>query len=405
MNEINRTLVPALVPATGLELTGDIKRSPPTNSTKFELLFVNGLPGLADHISKCHPEMAGVFGNEIVLKIPGSAEDENFGNIGAKARESLEKEAEADRRQEKIGMSSTLGMTWVKEGKEGIKLYPDKVEGAVRAKVMPKFRPEHEFAAVVKQEMSLNDKKSLMEQAVTRLMAIKAEIPEEEARVYGGLLGTDNLITETAERAIDWSQYPVPEEVRDSRKDSQSILLQMLNQLMRKPEAEQFFENGVVNGEVGDQHGDSRPFDNAFVVKDKNGKSVFIWSDPARLWINQFNRWSTFHLTHDHLQLGLLLARSYTDQQHHDWFKIGLEAFFKNKNEISPETQLGPNWLGKIKETEKQVIGLGLAYGMLVEIIVLNYGGDKSPHGPKVNDYWKSIRELSESQFLGWERK
>jgi len=228
------------------------------------------------------------------------------------------------------------------------------------------------------------------------MLALKVPMSAEDARSFDLVVGTRALIDETLDRALNWRREQWGVDPSQEAKDAHRVFKVAFNEWIEDSDTGQFLQLENERGAFGDQHGDPRLFDNASIVRRLNGSPVTIIRDPVRLFLRDRQDWSNFHLCHDLLQLGCLLARPFTDPKHRDLFRYGFEAYERMSRASSS------NILGD--QMREKLFGIGLAYGPQVEIVVRGYVNDEGA-GPVIDDYWRIDQWLSESNFLGWKEE
>lgn len=389
-------ILDSLIPPEGITL-------PPENltinslSTKFEVHIVEGVEGVGKLIDETYPHLTGVFPDSLAIKVTASPTGETaevlyFVNSGALGQETIIRETQVAARETSLPI--VLGLGWVeRDGQRLLRLHTEPASGRETAMVMPNYLPASDFSRVIASPMLGPSRRwQIMEQAVQRLWVYKTALPAGEELRYGGADGTRRLIEQTQQRALTWGPSPSLTALRSSE-----LLSARLDRVFTKPRMRGFLGVEAIEGKVGDQHGDPRLFDNASLLAAADGRMLTVIRDPVRLF--QTGRgglergWTNFHLSHDLLQLGLLLARPFVDPEYLDLFLYGLEAYER----LSYATD--GNIIGR--PAREQLFGIGLAYGSLVEILVRNYHHDQGP-GPTVTTYWRSIESLARTDFLGW---
>lgn len=384
-------LLSRLVPPHGLEIP-EKNRTVTSLSTQFEVHIIDGIAGASEAISGHFPDLSGVFPDSLVIKRCSVEPDGFFVHSGRYGQETLIRETEVALREKVVPV--VLGLGWLEklaDGRSRLFYTPGRHREAVM--VMPKYSQSSDFERVVS-DWTLTDveRRGIMRGAVVRMLALKKPLSADVALLVGDSYGTGRLVEQTLERALTWG----PELSFESRQASE-LFAQSYRKLKDDGSMRTFMAIEAVEGGVGDQHGDPRPFDNASVIRDIYGLPVTVIRDPVRLYQTGKGGlepgWTNFHLSHDYMQLGLLLARSFVDEQHQDLFRYGIEAY--SDLAPSPRNQL----IGDRRR--EALVGLGIAYGILVEIVVRGYRNDSGP-GPVIDDYWRVIGGLSESNFLSW---
>lgn len=381
-------LIPNFVPVSGMDLP-ERNRTLTSPSTEFEVHIIEGVPGVSRMIDQHYPKFAGVFPDALALKLCGTQENKHFINVGEVGQETIRKETAVALRDKEVPI--VLGLGWVERDTGGrMTLFAQPASGREAAMVMAKYDVKTDFATVVDAPLPAGERREIMEQAVIRMRALKVPMAAEDAQSFDAVIDTRALIDETLDRAFRWreEQWGIPP--TQTAVEAHEAFNEAFASWIDASESKQFLHDEQARGAFGDQHGDPRLFDNASVLRRLNGEVVTVIRDPVRLFLLGKQRWSQFHLCHDDLQLGCLLARPLTDAKHHDLFWYGFEAH---------ERLAGAPIVGDHRR--ERLFGIGLAYGALVEIVVRGYGNDAGP-GPFIDDYWRVIDGLAESDFLGW---
>jgi len=387
-------IVPRIVPSEGMELP-EKNRTLTSPSTEFEVHIIEDVPGVSQSVSQFYPEFEGVFPDSLVLKICGTLANEFFINGGEIGQESIRRETSVALRDQRVPI--VLGLGWVKREEGGrMALFPQPADGREAAMVMCNYVDETAFGAVVEAPLSSAERREIMEQSVKRMLALKVPMSAEDARSFDPVVGTRALIGETLDRAFNWRREQWGVDPSQEAKEAHRIFKVAFSEWIEDSDTRQFLQLENERGAFGDQHGDPRLFDNASIVRRSNGSPVTIIRDPVRLFLRDRQDWSNFHLCHDLLQLGCLLARPFTDPKHRDLFRYGFEAYERMSRASSS------NILGD--QMREKLFGIGLAYGPQVEIVVRGYVNDEGA-GPVIDDYWRIDRWLSESNFLGWKEE
>jgi hypothetical protein len=387
-------LLTSILPPEGLQLPKE-NRTITTLSTRFEIHIIDGVSGVSDELSIRYPNLAGAFPDSLVIKQCGAEPEGYFVHSGTVGQETLIRETDVALREESIPI--VLGLGWLEKRTDGGgRLFHTPGEGREAVMVMPKYAENTTFeTAVSKTASGGTERTAIMTTAVDRLLALKRPFQASEALSVGDVYGMMRLVNPTYARALTWGPKTSAEGLRASERFEEEYRL-----FINEGEMRTFLAMEAIEGGVGDQHGDPRPFDNANILQDMQGRPVTVIRDPARLYQSGEGGlppgWTNFHLSHDYLQLGLLLARSFVDGRYQDLFRYGVEAY--SNIAPSPRSRL----VGDARR--ERFFGLGLAYGALVEIIVRGYHGDVGT-GPTIDEYWSAIERLAESRFQEWKEE
>ena len=387
-------LLPFILPPEGLQLPEE-NRTITTLSTRFEVHIIDGVPGITDVLSARYPDLAGAFPDSLVIKQCGTEPGGYFVHSGTVGQETLIRETDVALREKTIPI--VLGLGWLEKRTDGRgRLFYTSGVGREAVMVMPKYAEDTTFeTAVSKTGSGGTERTAIMTTAVDRLLALKRPFQASEALSVGDVYGMMRLVNPTYARALTWGPKTSAEGLRASERFEEEYRL-----FINAGEMRTFLAMEAIEGGVGDQHGDPRPFDNSNVIRNVFGQAITVIRDPARL--HQTGEgglapgWTNFHLSHDYLQLGQLLARSYVDERYRDLFRFGIQAYMNQAP--APRSQLVGD------ERRERFVGLGIAYGALVEIIVRGYHEDVGT-GPTIDEYWSAIEGLAESRFLGWKEE
>lgn len=387
-------LLPAILPSEGLQLPEE-NRTVTSLSTRFEVHIIDNIPGVADTISARYPHFADAFPDILVIKTCSREAGGYFVHSGNLGQETLIRETEVALREGAVPI--VLGLGWMGRAADGSqRLYGSPGKGREAVMAMAEYSEERNFERVV-EDPSLGgaEQQGIMHSAVVRMLSLKQSLTAEAALRAGDVLGTQRLIEQTLERAKNWGPEMSPTSLRASEQFEMGY-----RELMNDAGMRAFISMEAAEGGVGDQHGDPRPFDNASILRDIYGFPTTVIRDPVRLYQTGEGGlppgWTNFHLSHDYLQLGLLLGRAFTDERHHDLFRYGIQSYMNLAP--SPRNQL----IGD--ERREKYVGLGIAYDALVEIVVRGYSGDVGT-GPTIEEYWLVNEELARSDFRGWKEE
>lgn len=161
------------------------------------------------------------------------------------------------------------------------------------------------------------------------------------------------------------------------------------------------FEARFWTGRFGEQHGDPRP-DNVIAVFENDEKISAVVLDPVRLAVEGKERQEPrmmreWYLTDTVLQAGMALGRVYARLPRRI-LDVGVRAY---------EAAFADSVLNSEKAIRH--FGVALAYGLTIEVAVLNYEwfrrrGAVEPTGEieeKLAPYWRALGQLS-GDFGGW---
>jgi len=151
-------------------------------------------------------------------------------------------------------------------------------------------------------------------------------------------------------------------------------------------ELKEVLEQRLVDGKFGAQHGDPRPVNVALVEKDDGGVAAVLM-DAVRLALRTEDApdgrvMKEWFMTDVLLQGGTALGKMLALGQN-AWFKTGVEEFAEQFGEdIFDDRHLG------------LLFGVGLAYGISVEIHVLGYQWEEAFKGGDVAEVYRLNDEL-----------
>lgn len=355
------------------------------------------VPGVSRLIEEKFPEMEGVFPDVLALKVPDEKPHGVFINEGEVADKTLLLETRVDQRQLTEGMPSTLGVGWQKRIDGQVRLFSEEVEGAEVAMVMPYFGEKTEFGIMVP-DLKKMEKQQLAEGMVKRALVMSEPLTEDQVWAYGNPEQLRALVMGTLEHTSLWHDAS-GHDASDSRLRStvKGLFTERFDQLLQDDNFLDFLQRERAAGSVAEHHGDTRPFCNLNVIRDKQGKLGAIWRDPIRQILRETGEMIEFFLTYDWLQvLGLMLARMEVEPDYQDQFKYVSQAFLQkleDKGRIESAS--------KLSDQEQRMLNLAIAYGGLVEIIVYHgrVASGLQVTGPKPEDYWRMIEEKSNYDF------
>jgi len=242
--------------------------------------------------------------DRVVIKWPGGGDSEYFETVGKKANESIAWETEVDLRQEDVGMPASLGLVEVRKTEEGIMIFPANQESEVVGMLMPYYSLK--FREIQRNGWSEEMQKNIMRKAIEKILAMQLDVqlPEDESVV--GI--TKGLVEITSDRALNWY---MPEEDESYGNKVKKLLIEKLDELLKDGDFVEVLENSGLK----DCHGDSRLRDNGYLVVNKESQIEPIIADPVRLWLKEEEKWSDYHITPEAFDIGLALARFYTDSK------------------------------------------------------------------------------------------
>jgi len=325
-----------------------------------------------------------LVGDKVVIKWPDGEDSKFFATSGEKANESIREETAIDLRQEEAGMMpSSVGLVEVRKTKEGIMIFPANEDSAVVGMLMPYYSSR--FGEMQEKKWSEELQENVIRRAIEKILAmqVEAQLPEDKSVVEI----TQGLVRVTLERALDWY---IKEEDESYGDKTGRLLIEKLDELL---DDEDFIEALESSG-LKDCHGDPRLWDNGYFVVNGEMKIEPVIADPVRLWLKEEEQWSDYHITPEAFNIGLALARLYTDPEQGYLFEAGVEEYKVLK--------------GIESEAEERLLNLGIVYGILVEILVqknrvLEAGkelDDQMDGSPSINEYWEKINELVENNFM-----
>jgi hypothetical protein len=410
-------LTEALIPPAGLELS--VEKSWRTSSTGFRVTWTDPTPVFEEFISKNFPSLEGSFPRGIVLKSCDKVPHIAIVNHGEIGESTLRMETEVDLRQwqHETRMPSCFGIAHgVYQATEGnqpvqVQLLRKPLEGCQQVVVMPRFPEDSSLVAGYRLGIiGEGNESDIASQLIGRLFSMRRGVSQEAAARYGSSQATLELIRDARMRRFE----------RDSLfGDYAELVNQALEDLFDDSEMESLLLQEIAEGRIGEQHGDARPYDNLhFVLRKDGGVEAFI-RDPVRLSMlvkGKPQLMETWFITHDDLQIGMMVGGCLPNSQHRWFVKSVVDAYY--------------NWhLGNAAiykdPARARLFGASLVYGLTVEQHVLNstrYALSEVVEGRqgmendsrvdpaieldatvlKMQKNWEYLARLAESKFEGW---
>ncbi|MCH7951175.1 hypothetical protein IH980_00360 [Patescibacteria group bacterium] len=414
LQSAHASILERIIPPEGLLLPQDPILKQGTTGLKihiFEFASTDDvdIPGA---IAAVYPELAGVFPNVLVLKHRGDEPHRYFENMGEIGNQTVLNETRVDQRVLTSGLvPSALGLGRIEKHSNGMRLFPDSGDGSDTrevAMVMPYYDESTDFGKTLHARKDGEFRREIMDQAVALGFAFERAMPNQHRAEYSGLAGIQRLIKETFDRAQSWygeqtgsSSISGGVELGEAEVAAESgeLFQDSIDRLFADPEFKKYVDRERRIGGFVDVHGDLRPYDNANVVTTTRGRPLVVFRDPVRLYLKDEREWSNFHFTHRDFQLGLLMGRFYSEG-HHDLISYGIEAF---QRRVGERNRLVDGRISQLSKPEAQMKGLGICYGVFVEIVVAKGKMVRGENdGPPIVDYWRAVGELADRDFLSW---
>lgn len=297
-------LVEQFIPKEGLTLK---VRQRDVTPTGFQLTHTEPSHEFQRLVREFYSELEPAFTGELVIKHCGVGEDTGFCKTGEVGQLTLEEEARVVERQQAVGMPAGMLAFARLEDEEVVELLPERLSGTEAVILMPKF-PERSNIELIYEDGGVipgsGEEGTIAQRLVRRLFAMKREAPDWEARYYGTMEYGKLLDLIIDDRMRAMATDPVfGEQAR--------FVNAAVEQATSDRDFQEFLCSEVEAGRVGEQHGDPR-FNNIFSVNGKTGPEPFI-IDAVRLRKPQARQARVMYewwITHDYLQLGLMLGEA-----------------------------------------------------------------------------------------------
>jgi hypothetical protein len=355
----------------------------------------------------------------LVVKTIGRKPHGFFANTGKAGNETLIEEFLTDQRQRKaegieadlaIPFNTAIGYVDWRDSSDRwdlgeMVLGAEPFPGSQIGLLSPFYRMDNKIGDYWGLEAISSDPEMAAHQLVVKLLAMSEEVTPEEAMKYGSPEATLDLIVDPRMKNY--------EEKSCSFQATAKMVNDSFREMFRQDSLRELIEQRLKAGKVKKQHGDPRP-ENIFSIKLEDGRVLMMVSDPVRLRRKKRRKKTgkeviEWVVTDDLLQIGMTAAWLYLHP--------------RNDMPISPRDFAGQviKAYGRLEgpaveqalfeATEvAQLMGLAIAYGITVEAHVMKVRGsrwDGSGYSgvtdESVGQLLETVRELKESNFLGWQ--
>jgi len=414
LTETGARLVEELIPDEGLSL--DIREEIHTVSTGFRILKTEPSSSFSAFLGKNYPKVSDAFSGEIVLKSCGKTEHSFFHNDGPIGEMTLAMETDVDLRQSSVGMPSSFGVAYMSASRGPRRqavLTSSRVRGSEPCVVMPQFPVGSSLSEMYTSfTPSSTAEQEIARTLLKRLFSMKRPVSQDVAETYGSVPATLGLIRDERMQRFEFEDPLFSEQAR--------VVNRALERALLGQEMGVFLADEIRAGRVGEQHGDARAFDNLHFVRRKDGGIEAFIRDPVRLSRKTsggpklMREW---FVTHDDLQAGMLIGGPFVQERFHGFVRNLITAYMDS----DPQ-----NRAILTNPLRSQLFGLGIAYGVSIDLAVANYHRRDLEHrldtlrhsdsgrGTEEIDaqfnervrlmdrYWDSLAFLAETDFVGW---